>query len=48
MNNDDKHDADNLIHGVQFAAVMEQMPWPEPSQNGYIYFFDANDNRLHY
>jgi hypothetical protein len=32
--NNDEHDADDLVHGVQLAAVMQEMTEAEAGQDG--------------
>ena len=32
----DEHDADDLVHGVQLAAVMQQMAEAEAGQDGNV------------
>ena len=38
---DHQHDADDLVHVVQFAAVVEEMPEPEAGEDGDV------DSRRH-
>src|ERR1044071_1782074 len=32
----DQHHADHLIHGVEFASIMQEMAEPETSQDRYV------------